>query len=152
MGNLPWMPISAARSRDERVQEVANFLAHLKPARAYLAIPTPPPAEVWAHAPDEESIVRAHQILGEKVEQVECLIGYEGNAFASTGSLEEDLLGITAVHPMREEAVGEFLSRARADWSVVHGLIARDRLVEMEYGGHWFYMRKLHGRSEGPLR
>jgi wyosine [tRNA(Phe)-imidazoG37] synthetase (radical SAM superfamily) len=140
------MLVQGVNDSDERVQEVAHFLARLKPTRAYLAIPTRPPAEEWVHAPDEESLVRAYQILGEKVEQVEYLIGYEGNAFASTGSLEEDLLGITAVHPMREEAVGEFLSRARADWSVVHGLIARGRLVEMEYGGHRFYMRKLHGR------
>ena len=146
------MPISAVRSRDERVQEVANFLAHLKPARAYLAIPTRPPAEVWAHAPDEESIVRAYQILGEKVEQVEYLIGYEGNAFASTGNPEEDLLGITAVHPMREEAMSEFLARAGADWSIVDGLITRGQIIELEYEGRKFYLRKLHKGQGGPLR
>ena len=42
--------------------------------------------------------------------------------------VEEDLLDITAVHPMREEAVDEFLGRAGANWSVVHDLIARDQL------------------------
>jgi len=36
-------------------------------------------------------------------------MGYEGNAFASTGNVEEDLLSITAVHPMREEGVKKLL-------------------------------------------
>jgi wyosine [tRNA(Phe)-imidazoG37] synthetase (radical SAM superfamily) len=97
-------------------------------------------------APGEEAINQAYQILSEKVEQVEYLIGYEGNAFAFTGSVEEDLLSITAVHPMREEAVSEFLALAGADWPVVRKLIARGQLIEMEYDGLKFYMRKLDGR------
>ena len=68
--------------------------------------------------------------------------GYEGNAFAFTGNVEEDLLSITSVHPMREDAVNEFLTRAKADWPVVHRLIAQDQLVEMEYEGRRFYMRR----------
>ncbi|MGQ9851890.1 MAG: radical SAM protein, partial [Candidatus Oleimicrobiaceae bacterium] len=71
---------------------------------------------------------------------------YEGNAFAFTGNVEEDLLSITAVHPMREEAVNEFLARARTDWPVVYKLIEENQLVETRYGGKRFYMRKL--RSE----
>jgi hypothetical protein len=86
--------------------------------------------------------------LSESVDHVEYLIGYEGNAFAFTGDVEEDLLSITAVHPMREDAVREFLARADAGWPVVRWLIARDQLVEAEYDGHRFYMRKL--RAERP--
>jgi len=78
---------------------------------------------------------------------VEYLIGYEGNAFAFTGNVEEDLLSITSVHPMREDAVSEFLARAGADWSVVHRLIAQDQLVESKYDGLTFYMRRLHPRD-----
>ena len=75
---------------------------------------------------------------------MEYLIGYEGNAFAFTGSVEEDLLSITGVHPVREEAVSEFLARARADWPIIRGLIAQGQLIDMEYEGRKFYMRKLH--------
>jgi hypothetical protein len=81
------------------------------------------------------------------VDQVELLIGYEGNAFAFTGNVEEDLLSITAVHPMREDAVTAFLARAMTDWSIVDRLIARRQLVEMEYKGQRFYMRKLQERD-----
>jgi hypothetical protein len=52
-------------------------------------------------------------------------------------------LSITAVHPMREDAVDAFLERAGVDWAVVRGLIAQGQLVEIAYEGHKFYMRKL---------
>ena len=129
------------------VGEIADFLARLKPARAYLAIPTRPPAEVWVRPPREEAINQAYQILSDKVDHVEYLIGYEGNAFAFTGNVEEDLLSITSVHPMREDAVCEFLERAGAGWPTVRWLVARDQLVKMEYDGHRFYMRKLRSRD-----
>lgn len=64
-------------------------------------------------------------------------------AFAFTGNVEDDLLSITAVHPMREDAVREFLAQAMADWSVVDRLIARGQIVELEYQEQRFYMRRL---------
>jgi wyosine [tRNA(Phe)-imidazoG37] synthetase (radical SAM superfamily) len=129
---------------EDDLREVAGFLARLKPDKAYLAIPTRPPAEPWAQPPDEATINRAYQILSEAVEHVEYLIGYEGNAFAFTGNAEDDLLSITAVHPMREDAVDEFLGKAQATWSIVEQLVAEDKLVEAVYGGHRFFLRKLN--------
>ena len=139
------MLVEGVNDGDEHVKEVADFLAELRPARAYLSIPTRPPAEKWAQPPNEKVVNRAYQILGDKVDHVEYLIGYEGNAFAFTGNAEEDLLSITAVHPMREEAVKEFLARARADWSIVRKLLEQGQLVETEYEGNKFYMRRLQG-------
>ena len=123
------------------LKEMADFLVRLNPAKAYLAIPTRPPAENWVRPPAPEDINVAFQVFNENFDQVEYLIGYEGNAFAFTGNLEEDLLNITSVHPMRESAVGEFLKKAGADWSVVHQLIAQSKLVETEYEGQKFYLR-----------
>jgi wyosine [tRNA(Phe)-imidazoG37] synthetase (radical SAM superfamily) len=140
------MLVEGVNDSDDHVREVADFLVRLKPAVAYLSIPTRPPAEEWVRSPIEEAINRAYQILTERVDQAEYLIGYEGDAFAFTGSVEEDLLSITAVHPMREEAVSEFLARARADWSIVRALINQGQLIEMDYEGRKFYMRKLDGR------
>jgi wyosine [tRNA(Phe)-imidazoG37] synthetase (radical SAM superfamily) len=147
------MLIDGINDGEDAIAEVSDFLARLKPDRAYLAIPTRPPAEPWAQAPDEETINRAYQIVSERVDHVEYLIGYEGNAFAFTGDIEEDLLSITSVHPMREDAVREFLARAEGDWDAVQCLVAEDQLVEVRHGGHRFYLRKLdrHGgrRSHG---
>jgi len=137
------MLVKDVNDSEEHMSEVANFISQLKPERAYLAIPTRPPAERWVRPPNEKAVNRAYQIFSERIERVEYLIGYEGNAFAFTGKPEEDLLSITAVHPMREEAVKAFLTRARADWGVVHRLIAQARLVETEYDGKRFYLRAL---------
>jgi len=142
------MLVAGINDGERHLKEVANFLACLQPAVAYLSIPTRPPAEEWVRAPDEAAINQAYQILSEKVEQVECLIGYEGDAFAFTGNIEEDLLSITSVHPMREDAVSEFLARAKADWPVVHNLVEQDQLIETEYEGKRFYMRRLR-RNDG---
>ena len=90
----------------------------------------------------------AYQIFSERLSGVEYLIGYEGNAFASTGNVKNDLLGITSVHPMREEAVIEFLEKTGNDWAVIERLIEDGALVEMEYQGKKFYMRKLPDRAQ----
>jgi len=141
------MLVEGVNDSDEQIGEIADFLSLLRPATAYLSIPTRPPAEAWACPPAEQTIVRAYQLLSQRVDRVEYLIGYEGNAFALTGAVEEDLLSITAVHPMREEAVGRLLARANADWPVVRRLIAGQELIETSYEGHKFYMRNLHRRS-----
>jgi hypothetical protein len=74
---------------------------------------------------------------------VETLFGYEGNAFAFTGNAEKDLLAITAVHPMREDAVRDYLARAGVGWPAVQRLVTEDKLVKVEYGSHIFYLRRL---------
>jgi wyosine [tRNA(Phe)-imidazoG37] synthetase (radical SAM superfamily) len=125
----------------DKLQEMADFLTMLNPAEAYLAIPTRPPAESWVRPPEPKDINVAFQVFHEKLDQVEYLIGYEGNAFAFTGNVEEDLLSITSVHPMRESAVREFLKKAGADWSVTHQLIAQSKLVEADFEGQKFYLR-----------
>jgi wyosine [tRNA(Phe)-imidazoG37] synthetase (radical SAM superfamily) len=139
------MLIDSVNYGDE-LERVANFLGGLvKLDKAYIAIPTRPPTEKWVKPAKEEVINEAFQVFSKKLggNRVEYLIGYEGNAFTSTGNVKEDLLSITAVHPMREEAVTEFLKKAGADWRVVEELLQQGRLVEIEYEGKKYYMRKL---------
>jgi wyosine [tRNA(Phe)-imidazoG37] synthetase (radical SAM superfamily) len=140
------MLVRGVNDGEENVTAVADFLARLKPDRAYLAIPTRPPAEHWALPPDEDVINHAYQILSERVDRVEYLIGYEGTEFSSTGDVVEDLLSITAVHPMRADAVWALLAKADAEWAVVDGLVEQNRLVETRHDGQLFYLRRLSGR------
>jgi wyosine [tRNA(Phe)-imidazoG37] synthetase (radical SAM superfamily) len=126
--------------------KMANFLKGLaKLDRAYIAIPTRPPAETWVKPANEETLNAAFQTFSKTLgsDKVEFLIEYEGNAFAFTGNVKEDLLSITAVHPMRKEAVIEFLKRAKADWQVIEELLQQKKLTEIEYEGKKYYMRKL---------
>jgi wyosine [tRNA(Phe)-imidazoG37] synthetase (radical SAM superfamily) len=135
----------------DEFEKIADFLKHLKRLdKAYIAIPTRPPAEKWVKPAKEETVNTAFQVFAEKlgVDRVEYLIGYEGNAFAFTGRVEEDLLSITAVHPMREEAVEEFLKKAHADWHVIERLLKEDKLIELEYERNRYYMRRLPSRRK----
>ena len=130
----------------DEVRRVADFLAELRPDRAYLAIPTRPPAEPVSPA-SEQTMNAAYRTFSERLDAVEYLTGYEGNAFASTGNVTDDLLGITAVHPMREEAVTELLNRLGTNRESVQELIDEGSLVQLEYQGRRFYARKLPTRS-----
>ena len=136
------MLIRGLNDNDGCMKAVAGFLHVLQPHKAFLSIPTRPPAQRRVRGPEEAALNSAYQLLADKVKQVECLIGYEGDAFAFTGDIEKDILSITAVHPMREEAVRAMLSQAGASWAVVDRLIARGDLAETKYNGHVFYLRR----------
>ena len=130
----------------DEFEKIAEFLSELKKLnKAYIAVPTRPPTENWVKRAKEDVINAAFQAFSKKLgaSRVEYLIGYEGNAFASTGNIEEDLLSITAVHPMREEAVKKLLKKADADWQVVKKLLDENKLVDLQYEGNTYYMRKL---------
>lgn len=130
----------------EEFEKIAEFLKNLKSLdKAYIAIPTRPPTEKWVKPAKEEIVNKAFQVFSERLgaDRVEYLIGYEGNAFASTGEIEEDLLSITAVHPMRKEAVKEFLKKANMDWGAIEKLLGENKLVELEYEENKYYIRRL---------
>ena len=125
------------------IKNLSEFISQLQPYRAYLAIPIRPTSEKSVRIPSEETINRIFQIFKESMDRVEYLIGYEGNDFAYSGDIEQDLLNITAVHPLRLESVRELLLKARAKWSVIEQLLSQEKLKEVEYAGHKFYLRYL---------
>jgi len=143
------MLIQGLNEDTAELEKTAKLLAELEPAIAYIAIPMRPPAEAWVKPADEGAVARAYALFSERLPRVELLIGYEGNAFSTIGDAVQDLLSITAVHPMRKQAVQELLARDRADWEVVRRLLAEGKLVELTYRGERFYLRKLSGRSAG---
>ena len=137
------MLVQGINDNADEVEKIANFLVKLKPNKSYLAIPIRPPAKATVTAASEEAINMAYQIFSNRLNRVEYLIGYEGNDFSLTGNVKDDLLSITSIHPMREEAVIKFLKKANADWRVIGKLIEGGDLIELEYQGRKFYMRKL---------
>jgi wyosine [tRNA(Phe)-imidazoG37] synthetase (radical SAM superfamily) len=136
------MLIREVNDAGEETDEIAAFLARLQPRTAYLGIPTRPTAETWASAATEEVVTRAYEQLASRLPRVELLTGYEGTAFGTTGDPAEDLLSITSVHPMREDAVRALLESAGSGWSVVEDLIAREELAQIRYQDHCFVLRR----------
>jgi wyosine [tRNA(Phe)-imidazoG37] synthetase (radical SAM superfamily) len=137
------MLVEGINDNPETVNEVGEFLGQLQPARAYLSIPTRPPAESVVHPPPADVLNLAYQLISKTVPHVECLFGYEGNAFSTTGDIAEDLIGIVAVHPMPEEAVQEFLAKAGGSRQTIDKLLAEGRLAVTRYQGKKFYLRRI---------
>ena len=135
------MLIKNINVNSETIKSTAEFIQKLSPNIAYISIPTRPPSETWAKPPDEKSLNNAYQIFSNAMINTELLIGYEGNTFASTGNIENDLLSITAVHPMRKDAVEKLLLKTNATWDSVKKLIEQKKITQSKHNGNFFYNR-----------
>ena len=124
------------------IEDTADFIARLHPKKSYLSIPIRPPSETWVKPASETNLNTAYQIFTKRGIDAEYLIGYEGNTFGYTGDIEEDLLSIVSVHPIREDGIIELLKKADKDWSIIEKLLHEDNLMEVEYNKKKFYVRK----------
>lgn len=137
------MLIKGYNDTEAELKKIADFLGEIKPDVSYIAIPTRPPADKRVEPAGEEALQTAWALFSEKIKHVEFLIGYEGNAFAASGNAESDILSITAVHPMREDAVEALLEKDNASMQLIEQLIKDKKLLRLNFGGHNFYLRKL---------
>jgi wyosine [tRNA(Phe)-imidazoG37] synthetase (radical SAM superfamily) len=142
------MLIEGVNDDQKNLEKTADFIAGMNPDTAYISIPTRPPARKDVKPASEEKINKAFQVFSQHIHQVEYLIGHEGNAFSHSGNTEQDILSITAVHPMRKDSIVEFLENDNKDWSVVEKLIKEGKILETEYGDHTFYVRKIANRQQ----
>jgi wyosine [tRNA(Phe)-imidazoG37] synthetase (radical SAM superfamily) len=145
--------VAGVNDDEAHLTDLGRYVQALGPDRAYLAVPTRPPAEEWVRPPGEDVVLRAfHSLVAQLPDtRVELLVGDEGDAFASTGDARADLLAITAVHPMREEAVARLLARTGQGWPLVDALVAEGRLSRRAHHGATFFVRRFTRRSR-PAR
>ena len=124
--------------------DLSGYLEQVNPDTAYLAIPTRPPLIKTVIPPNEMIVNTCYHILNMKTFHVEYLTGYEGNEFASIGSIENDILSTVSVHPLREDAIAEMLKKAEVGWDIVDTLISQKQIVETKYENNKFYIRKFN--------
>lgn len=146
--NTETMLIQGINDDEGEIKRISEFINKLAPVRAYISIPTRPPALKLAKPPSEEMINRAYNIFRGVINRVELLIGYEGNEFAGSGNVRNDILDITAVHPMKEEAVREMLKKTGEGWEIISDMIDRGEIIETSFAGSRFFMRTLPEREK----
>jgi wyosine [tRNA(Phe)-imidazoG37] synthetase (radical SAM superfamily) len=146
------MLVAGVNDGEAQVDDLGRYIEALGPDVAYLSVPTRPPAEAWVHVPADDVVFRAWQSLSTRLPgtRIELLVGDEGNVFASTGDARADLLAITAVHPMRADAVSELLARAGQGWPVVEALVEEGLVARRDYRGHTFFSRRLRPAAVRP--
>jgi len=130
------------------IEAIADLVAELEPRKAYLAIPTRPPAENWAKPASEETIVKAYEIFKERLGsgRVELLIGYEGSGFDLGENPVENILAIASVHPIMIDYAYQALSRFREDpEKIISELVQSGLLKLVKYRGMSFLVRSWRG-------
>lgn len=135
------MLVKDVNTSDSELSATAQFIKLFKPNIAYISIPTRPPAFEGTLPPLEETLLRAYETFSWHCLNAEFLTGYEGNAFASTGNFHNDLLSITAVHPMRIDAVKELMAKTNATEESLKKLIDKNLVKEITYERQLFIVR-----------
>lgn len=108
-----------------------------------MLVPTRPPAEKFVEPPSEEILNSAYQTFRDLIGNVELLAYNEGVDFSYTSDVEKELLSILAVHPMRQDAVDEFMKKADADKSLISSLTESEKIKEVLYNNNLYYVKNI---------
>lgn len=136
------MLVKDLNDNPEELTAIANFIkSRISPYKAYIGVPTRPPAEPWVSRPEPESITAAYAIFTKEGLNAETLTGYESSGFVVTDNPVEEILEITAVHPMRSDAVEDVLNRFGVGEEVLQQLVKEGRIRKVHYEGWDYYIR-----------
>jgi len=144
------MLVKGLNDSEDNLETIAHFIGELKVTTAYISAPIRPPVKKWVTSPEENVFLKAYQIYSknDKIPKVELLINYEGNEFSIGEKFEEDFLSIISVHPMREDAVDNFLKKAHLDWELIHNLLLDKKIKRLSYQNYHYFMRKNSNTEE----
>jgi wyosine [tRNA(Phe)-imidazoG37] synthetase (radical SAM superfamily) len=134
---------------EDPIIKTAEFLKELKPDKCYLNTPIRPPSERHIKPPKIEVITKILTIFNEIIgkDKVELLGKFEGVDFAISKNVEEDILAITSVHPMREEVIKELLNKANISFDIIEKMVDEGKLIKLDYNGEIFYMKRTKSRK-----
>lgn len=126
------------------VSALSLLVKDINPSKAFLSIPTRPPTVKSIKTPDAEKLNLAWHIFNRMHIKAELLTGFEGTDAGFTGNIYEDILNITAVHPLREDTLLKLLQNDKADFQVVEDLMKQRLIRSTNYDGYKYYMREYH--------
>lgn len=135
------MLIDGLNDNEDELIKIAHFIVKVDPEIAYITIPTRPTPLKNIHSPDKEKTAVAYRIVKSIYTDTELLNEYEGNEFSTSTETVESLISIMAVHPMRKDAVENYLTKANSDWNIVTKLIEEKKIKELIYDGNTFYKK-----------
>lgn len=136
------MLVRGMNDDEKSLNNLASFIGQMKPHIAFLSTPLRPPAEHWVLSPSVKSFINAYTIFDQKCATVKTLTSPEENNFVSTGNVEEDLLAITSVHPLREMAVKSLIKRSGSSWDKIEKLLESEELTTVTYKNTTYYIHK----------
>jgi len=121
--------------------ETANFIKELNPYKAYILTPTRPPTEIFVKPPSEENLKLAKQIYKEIIEKVKTVSEFEGTDFNISSDAKQELLNIMSVHPMRDDAVMEFLKKTDNNEELLEEMISNNLIKKINYNNSFYFVK-----------
>ncbi|MGC8943036.1 MAG: radical SAM protein [Caldisericia bacterium] len=135
------MLVKDLNDSESEIESTALFIEQINPFMSYISIPTRPPAIRFVEPPNEEKIINSYLIFKEIVKNVSMLIEPEEGKFTITNEIQEDLLSIMSVHPMREDEIYDLLEKRKEDYLVIQNLLDEKKIKCINYKGKKFYIR-----------
>jgi wyosine [tRNA(Phe)-imidazoG37] synthetase (radical SAM superfamily) len=119
-----------------------DLIRTIHPSTAWISIPIRPPAESAVQPADMQTVNRLWKLLMDHNINAELLTGLEPAETGYTGNAENDILNITAVHPLREESMQLLLKNDHADDSAIESLLRKNLIEKVSYNSTVFYLRR----------
>ena len=139
--NTETMLIEKINTAKKNIERIADFISTLEINTAYISIPTRPPASKSAGVPSEEIINMAYNLFKKRNINAELLSGYSSIEFPATKNVQEEILNIVAVHPMREKDVKNILDKANKNWNIIENLLEKGEIKMVNFGKNKFFLR-----------
>ena len=77
-----------------------------------------------------------------------CVYCQLGKSLKMVADIEADILSITSVHPMREDAINAYLKKANGHFSSIEKLLDEKKIIVSKYNNERFYIRVLTNRGQ----
>lgn len=137
------MLVSGYNDKKENINGIGEYIRKINPSKAYLLVPTRPPAESEVERPSTQTLKDAFKIIRSSAQvDVECITEDEGETFFFADDIINDFLDIISVHPVREGIVDKLLKERNLDWDIINKLIEQGEIETFIYENKKFYLKK----------
>lgn len=139
------MLVAGYNDNPKQADLLAEHLSKIQPDKAYLLVPTRPPAENSVQRPNLEILkeIAARIAMKAKI-PVSLISGDEDREqFFFGDDPVIDLLKTIAVHPVQKDVVFELIKKRNLDEETIHWLVRQNLVIESEYEGKTFYRKNI---------
>ncbi|MFH1195824.1 MAG: radical SAM protein [bacterium] len=138
------MLVKGVNDNLESLNKTAQIIREINPHKSYILVPIRPPAEEVVKVPTEENLNTAYQIFNGYLNNVELIINSEGTNFSYSSDAENELMSILAVHPMRKDAIEEFLNKSKSNWDMIYKMIENNLVRTVEYSSDFYFLKNIN--------
>jgi wyosine [tRNA(Phe)-imidazoG37] synthetase (radical SAM superfamily) len=145
------MLVDGINDHESCIKKIAEQLAVIRPDKAYLLVPTRPPAESAVKRASFESLRNAVSIIHDIAEaDVECITGDEKEeGFFITDDIMNDLLSIASCIPSEKIYYDQLIKKRNADKTVITELVKQGKMIEYWYEEKKFYKKNIQNNRNG---